>query len=197
MRIVLLRVAALFLLSLAFTASLRAQGAVVNAVPDLRDRLLATKRIAIAPIAPCPAALDCGNVERQLYGRVFEKRARSPWKPAGVTADKVRQKMFELGIEDLSTSENRAKLAEALEVDLLLVPAVPYLGSKLQPQTILTPAGNAPEARVELTLYTFGQDAPPQLFRGSNQSTATTWNSAEGVVFRLLKELLDRFFPKE
>jgi len=105
--------------------------------------------------------------------------------------------MFELGIDDIATPEARAKLAESLEVDLIMVPTVPYLGSKQQPKTLISAAGNAPEARVELALFSFRPDAPSQLFHGTDQATATTWNSAEGVVFRLFKGLIDRFFPKE
>ena len=187
----------LILLGILRVAEAHAQRPVVNQVPDLAPRLLAIKKIAIAPVPVCPAALDCGRVEQELFTRVFEKRARSPWKPAVVSADKMRQKMFELGVDDLSTPEHRAKLAEALGVELILLAAVPYLDSRSQPQSLFTPAGNAPEARVELTLYSFGSDAPPLLFRGSNQAIATTWNQAEGLVARLLKELVDRFFPKE
>jgi hypothetical protein len=186
----------LLLLNLASVAIAQPREPVVNHVSDLAARLSAFGKVAIAPIEPCPAVLACAEVEKKLFSAFFERRARSPWKPAVVSAESVRQKMFELGIRDVSGQEERRKLAQALGVDILLVPAVPYVGSKLEPKTLFTPAGNAPEVRVDLTVYAANSE-PELLFRGTNQALATTYSRPEGLATTLFKKLLARLLPAE
>ena len=168
--------------------SAHADNPIVNLAPDFGQRATTIKKIAIVPIDPCPAALECSAVEQQLF---IEFRAA--WSLRMVQAWQTRQKMFELGIGSLD-AETKARLAEALSVDGFLVPTVPYIGVKQQGAALVLPAGQAPEARVELLFVPVDSDLP--LFRGTNQGQGTTMHSAEGLVKRLLKGILQKIFPK-
>jgi hypothetical protein len=191
-RFLLRSLLALFLIVSA-AAVLEAQTPVVTRAPDAAARLSAAKGLAILPIENCPGALDCAQIEQKLYSSVFEQRARWPWKPAVLSALKAREKLMELRVEDTA---DRNAVASALGVQVLLIPAVPYLGAQAQPQTLLTPAGNAPEARVEMTLLEAGEGGKT-LFRGSIQRRATTYSLPEGLVSSLFRQLMGEVFPKE
>lgn len=165
-----------------------AAGPAVNRVKDFAERVTTINKIAVLPIELCPAALDCPEAERRLYVEV-----RAVWQVPVVPASLVRQKLFDRGITAVDT-ELKAALVQELGVKAFLVPAIPYMGSKEEGATYFTPAGDAPEARVELALIPVDGELP--LFRGTNQGQATTLNQPETLTTRLFKGILTKAFPR-
>src|ERR1700681_636033 len=121
-----------------FSAIAYADDPVINKAPDSADRIAKLTRVAIVPIDPCLAALECGAVERTLF-----LEFRNAWTPHVVGATQTRQKMFEFGITSFD-KPHLQQLATALEVNGFLVPSIPYLSSKDQPAALIWPAGHAP-----------------------------------------------------
>jgi len=171
-----------------FSATAYADDPVINRAPDSADRIAKLTRVAIIPIDPCPAALECGAVERNLF-----LEFRNAWTSHVVGATQTRQKMFELGITSFD-KPHQQQLATALEVNGFLVPSIPYLGSKDQPAALIWPAGHAPEERVELTLLALDSDIP--IFRGTNQGQGLTTTSPEDLASRLFKGIIKQTLPK-
>ena len=165
-----------------------AAGPAVNRVKDFAERVTTINKIALLPIEPCPVALDCPEAERRLYVEV-----RAAWQVPVVPASIIRQKLFDRGIT-AADAELKATLVQELGVNAFLIPTIPYMGSKEEGATYFTPAGDAPEARVELALFPVESELP--LFRGTNQGQATTLNQPETLTTRLFKAILAKAFPR-
>jgi len=162
---------------------------VVNTVADFVTKAESLRQVIIMPIDPCPGALPCDLVEQQIATDF-----RAMWHPRTIQASVVRQAIFDLGLSSPLDVAGRAKLAERLSADGFLIPTVPHYQLRHENAVAVFPEGDAPEARVELALFTLGAEGP--LFRGTMQRTGSTISSPYSFVGGLFKDILRAVFPK-
>jgi len=156
---------------------------VINMVPDIGSRI---ERIAVMPVADCPAGVDCLFFEKALQRHIWTYTDFLP-----LQSKTVRKVLFELDILEYDVEAHREILAKALDVSALALPLVTGVQTDDDFLEFLFAAGSA---NVGLR---FVETASGETLLRGVATKASIFRQGEDMIGSLYKDILQKAFGKK